>query len=122
MPFEQVNFAGVTQYDSITDEFCSATKSLFGDINDHQIKGGLRKMGEAMKAGMVLVMSLWDDHDVNMLWLDSNYPPTADPSQPGIARGPCPTTSGVPSEVEQTQASSTVMFSNIKVGTIGSTA
>ena len=30
--------------------------------------------GEAMGRGMVLVMSLWDDHDANMLWLDSNYP------------------------------------------------
>ena len=27
-----------------------------------------------MDRGHVLVMSLWDDHDVNMLWLDSDYP------------------------------------------------
>ena len=27
-----------------------------------------------MGRGMVLVMSLWDDHDANMLWLDSDYP------------------------------------------------
>ena len=31
-------------------------------------------MGQAMKRGLVLVMSLWDDHEVNMLWLDSDYP------------------------------------------------
>jgi cellulose 1,4-beta-cellobiosidase len=40
---------------------------LFGDYNDHDEIGGLRKMGEAMKKGMVLVMSLWDDHDANMV-------------------------------------------------------
>ena len=31
-------------------------------------------MGEAMDRGMVLVLSLWDDHDANMLWLDGEYP------------------------------------------------
>lgn len=116
-----MNFSGLTPYDSITDEMCAATKGLFGDIDDHKIKGGMKQMGEAMKDGMVLVMSLWDDHDVNMLWLDSNYPANEDPSKPGVARGPCPITSGVPSEVEVTQASATVKFSNIRFGPIGST-
>jgi cellulose 1,4-beta-cellobiosidase len=117
----KVNFPGVTAHSSLTEKFCDETKALFGDVNDHSAKGGLKKMGQAMKKGMVLVMSLWDDHDVNMLWLDSNYPPTGDASKPGIARGSCATTSGVPSEVEASQASATVKFSNIKVGAIGST-
>ena len=30
--------------------------------------------GDALGRGMVLVMSLWDDHDSNMLWLDSDFP------------------------------------------------
>merc|ERR1740116_5930 len=30
--------------DSITDQFCSDKKELFGDINDHQEKGGNRAM------------------------------------------------------------------------------
>ena len=71
---QQVNFPDVTAYDSITEEMCDTTKTLFGDFNDHKVKGGLQQMGVAMKKGMVLVMSLWDDHDANMLWLDSNYP------------------------------------------------
>ena len=116
-----MNFPGITAYDSITDEMCAATKGLFGDLDDHKNKGGMKQMGEAMRKGMVLVMSIWDDHDVNMLWLDSNYPPNGDPNQPGVARGPCPTTSGVPSEVEVTQANAAVKFSNIKFGPIGST-
>jgi len=118
----KANFPGIAAYDSITDEMCAATKGLFGDVDDHKNKGGMKQMGEAMRKGMVLVMSIWDDHDVNMLWLDSNYPPNGDPNQPGVARGPCATTSGVPSEVEVTQANAVVKFSNIKFGPIGSTA
>ena len=55
------------------------------------------------------------------LWLDSNYPPNGDPNKPGVARGPCSTSSGVPSEVESQQPDATVRFSNIKIGPIGST-
>merc|ERR1719277_1241584 len=72
---------------SVTDTFCAEMKTAFGDINDFQRKGGLRAMGEALDRGMVLVMSLWDDSLANMLWLDSSYPPTADPSSPGVGRG-----------------------------------
>lgn len=50
------------QYDSITDEMCDASKEAFGDPNTHKKHGGLKKMGEPMKEGMVLVMSIWDDH------------------------------------------------------------
>ena len=70
-------------------------------------------MGDAMKRGMVLVLSLWDDHAAHMLWLDSNYPPDGDEMTPGVARGPCPTDSGVPADVESQQADATVVFSNI---------
>ena len=30
-------------------------------------------MSDSLGRGMVLVMSLWDDSAVNMLWLDSTY-------------------------------------------------
>merc|ERR1711899_205659 len=76
---------------------------------------------EGMKRGMTLIFSMWDDHAAHMLWLDSNYPPEGDPSKPGVARGPCPTSSGVPSEVEEQQADATVTWSNIGYGPIGST-
>lgn len=78
-------------------------------------------MGGALKRGMTLVMSLWDDHDVNMLWLDSDYPPTKDASAPGVARGTCSTDSGKPDDVEKNDASSTVTYSKIRTGEIGST-
>ena len=39
-----------------------------------------------------------------MLWLDSSYPVDADASKPGVARGTCATSSGVPSDVESNNA------------------
>lgn len=106
---------------SITPEFCKAQKSAFGDENIFSQHGGFSGVADGLKAGSVLVMSLWDDHHSNMLWLDSDYPTDADPSKPGISRGTCPTDSGKPSDVESSAADSTVTFSNIKFGPIGST-
>ena len=112
---------GLDAFDSITDEFCNAQKEVFGDNNSFERLGGLKVMGDAFEAGMVLVMSIWDDHAARMLWLDSSYPTDADASQPGISRGPCPTTSGEPEDVESQSPDATVVFSNIKFGPIGST-
>jgi cellulose 1,4-beta-cellobiosidase len=56
-----------------------------------------------------------------MLWLDSDYPLDKDASTPGIPRGTCATTSGVPKDVEANQASNSVIYSNIKFGPINST-
>mmetsp|Transcript_4062 Transcript_4062/g.11912 ORF Transcript_4062/g.11912 Transcript_4062/m.11912 type:complete len:95 (-) Transcript_4062:418-702(-) len=78
-------------------------------------------MGNAMDRGMVLVMSIWDDHFVNMLWLDSDYPTDADTTAPGVSRGSCSTDSGLPADIESSAANSSVTYSNIKVGSIDST-
>jgi len=78
-------------------------------------------MGAAMGRGMVLVMSVWDDHAVNMLWLDSDYPTNVSASTPGVARGTCATTSGKPTDVESTNANASVTYSNIRFGDIGTT-
>lgn len=78
-------------------------------------------MTSAMNDGMVLVMSLWDDYYANMLWLDSDYPTTDSASAPGVARGTCATSSGVPATVESSASGAYVTFSNIKVGAINST-
>merc|ERR1719317_1243373 len=77
---------GIDSVDSITQEFCDQTKVAFGDVDDHAEHGGLKTMGESLDRGQVLVMSMWDDHDANMLWLDSNYPLDKDPSEPGVGR------------------------------------
>lgn len=81
----------------------------------------MKAMGEALDRGMALVMSIWDDTEAYMLWLDSLSPPDADPDKPGVARGTCPTSSGRPADVESQHPDAHVIFSNIKIGPLGST-
>jgi len=107
------------QYNSITDDYCKDWVAETQDGTNFEEKGGLGAIEKAIDAGVVLVMSLWDDHYANMLWLDSTYP--VDSSDPGAKRGTCPTTSGVPADVESKQANAHVIFSDIKFGPIGST-
>nr|CCA94937.1 putative glycoside hydrolase family 7 [uncultured eukaryote] len=116
-----VNLPGITAYDSITNAFCTATKNLYGDTQDFTAKGGLKAMGDSLQRGHVLALSLWDDHYANMHWLDSNYPTNGNPATPGVARGTCPITGGKPADVEAQSPNAYVVFSNIRVGTIGST-
>lgn len=116
----QSTISGVTGND-ITSAFCDAQKTAFGDTNSFDTKGGLPVMGQSLGRGAVLVLSVWDDYDAYMLWLDSDYPVTGTASTPGIARGTCATSSGVPAQVEAQDASASVTYSNIKFGPIGST-
>lgn len=107
---------------SITDDFCDKQKTHFQDKFHFKELGGLKQMAASLAKGHVLVMSLWDDHAVNMLWLDSTYPTDKDPATaPGVGRGECSIDSGKPEDVESKDAASQVTFSNIKFGPIGST-
>ncbi|KAJ7459816.1 Exoglucanase 1 [Mycena latifolia] len=116
------NMAGISPpVNSITDAFCNAQKTATGDTNSFESRGGLTTMGAALQKGMVLALSIWDDHEADMLWLDSNYPLNASVTAPGVARGPCSATSGDPKTVEATEGGDFVIFSNIKTGPIGST-
>jgi len=118
IPNSQTKIPGMKNLNSITTEFCATQKAAFGDPNDFQRKGGLQAMGRIFDQGMVLVMSIWDDYDAHMLWLDSDYPLTKSPSIPGVSRGPCDTSSGNPPIVERDHPNSSVKFSNIKIGVI----
>jgi len=107
---------------SIDSKFCNAQKDKFGDLNDFEAKGGLKAMGEALDRGMVLVLSLWDDTQVSMLWLDSAYPTDEPAGKPGVLRGPCPGgADSEPKHLRATYPDSKVTFSQIKFGEIGST-
>merc|ERR1711892_121664 len=117
----QANQPDMQNWDSITEEMCAENKQIFGDLDDHTEKGGLAAMGDSMDRGHVLVLSFWDDHDANMLWLDSDFPTDVDPSIPGVSRGPCPTESGDPADMESQYPDATVFYSNIKIGPLGST-
>jgi cellulose 1,4-beta-cellobiosidase len=116
----QSQIDGITG-NSITTAFCDAQKKVFGDTYTFKDKGGMANMAKALEKGMVLVMSLWDDHYSNMLWLDSTYPTDKDASVPGIGRGECETGSGVPADVESKNADASVTYSNIRYGPLNST-
>lgn len=103
---------------SITEDFCTKRAQAWNETNYFGTLGGLKRMGDVMEKGMVLVMSLWDDGAANMLWLDSDYPLDANPSSPGTSRGSCPTTSGKPDDVRKSSPNSKVSYGNIKVGPI----
>merc|ERR1711990_1088590 len=105
---------GSKTFNSISTEFCEAEVGLFKDNTNFLQKGGLKSMDAAMEHGMVLVMSLWDDHFANMLWLDSTYP--TDSTDPTNYRGSCSIDSGLPADVEVDAADSNVIFSNIRYG------
>lgn len=115
------NLPSLKPFDSISNEFCNASKMIFSEPNDFQKKGGLAQMGEALERGMVLVMSLWDDSSAtNMLWLDGRFPSTSLPSTPGVVRGPC-TAAINATTVEASMPDTFVEFGNIRVGDINTT-
>ncbi|KAG9400014.1 hypothetical protein AC1031_010935 [Aphanomyces cochlioides] len=116
-----INWSGIDAINSLTDKVCNQAKTVFGDPNDHSKKGGLKAMGAALKKDVVLTMSLWVDYAANCLWLDSTYPTTKDASVPGVGRGTCAKTSGVPADVLAQAPSVTVKYGNIRVGDLGST-
>lgn len=119
IPNSESTISGVTG-NSITDAFCDAQKDVFGDIKDYQKKGGLVQMGKAMAKGMVLVMSIWNDHHANMLWLDSTYPIGA--TTPGSERGACAARPQDGADaIAESAPNSGVTFSNIRFGPINST-
>lgn len=112
-------YPALKKTDSITDAFCKAEKTLFGDKNDLSAKGGLKSMGESMDRGMVFVMSLWNDHTAKMAWLDGTYPPNKE--GPGVSRGTCDAPSGDPKFVETNFPDGQVQYSNLKFGDLHST-
>jgi len=110
------------KHSSITEEFCADWVGETKDGTNFKEKGGMKAVDTIFATGGVLVMSLWDDHYANMLWLDAKYPIEADcDKSPGACRGTCSVTSGSPADVETDLANATVKFSGIKYGKIGTT-
>ncbi|KAK3389438.1 putative endo-beta-1,4-glucanase celB [Podospora didyma] len=88
--------------DSLTDAFC-ANSTAFAS------RGGMRAMGEALGRGMVLVFSIWNQPDGFMQWLD------------GGSNGPCNATEGDPNNIKASTPDTSVTFSNVKWGELGTT-
>ena len=113
---------GPDDSDSITDDFCDAKKDLFKDVKDFQEHGGMKGMGESLDRGHVMIFSLWDDVEVNMLWLDSAFPLDKPVTDPGIKRGECPGgKESAPTYLRENFPNASVTFKNAAVGEIGST-
>merc|ERR1712159_865118 len=108
-------------FDSITDEQQDVQKTYYSDVKYFQKLGGIKSMGEAMKRGMVLVMSMWDDYEVGMIWLDATDPYPIPAGKHGAPRGTCNQTAGIWSNVEKMHPHAWVKYSNVKYGEIGST-
>jgi len=118
----KASWPGLANMSSLTDATCKSTKQVFGDVDSFAKMGGMKTMGESLGRGMVLVLSVWDDLDDHMLWLDSNEPADQPASKPGVSRGPCSATSGNPPDVRSKYPGANVAFTNLKYGEIGSTS
>jgi cellulose 1,4-beta-cellobiosidase len=118
----KITIPGLESHDSITDSYCVAQKAVLGGVDNFSQQGGLKQMGDAIGRGMVLALSIWDDAGSNMGWLDQDpYPADADPSKPGVGRGPCPVTGGRPADLIRDYPDAKVVFSKVRSGEIGST-
>lgn len=107
------------KHNTISDDFCADWVADTKDGTNFLEIGGMSSVDKSLDNGVVLVMSLWDDHEANMLWLDSTYPVNG--TAVGDKRGTCPTTSGVPKDVEEKHGKAKVTFSDIRYGPLGST-
>ncbi|KAI0009545.1 glycoside hydrolase family 7 protein [Xylariaceae sp. FL0662B] len=99
----RVSSATIPPGDSIKMSHCQAVGAMFEQL------GGLAHMGQALDRGMVLVFSIWNDDAQFMNWLDS------------AGSGPCTRTEGDPEIIRANHADTSVTFSNIRWGDIGST-
>lgn len=110
-----------TSGNAMTQQLCENKEKAFHGADGFSANGGMKNMGQALKEGMVLAFQLWDDPDIQMKWLDSTFPTNANASAPGVVRGPCAISDGVPTEIYPKHSKAFIAFSNIKVGPINST-
>jgi len=90
---------------STSDEFCAAQPRAFDQFT---AKNGMYNLGQALDKGMVLALSIWDDPETQLRWLDSD------------GNGPCPSTL-TNEEIREASAHSAVAYANLRYGTLGST-
>merc|ERR1712003_577883 len=82
----------------------------------------MKAMGESLDRGHVMIFSLWDDVEVNMLWLDSAFPLNKPETDPGVRRGDCiGGESSTPTYLRENYPNGYVSFTNAAIGEIGST-
>merc|ERR1712107_557473 len=116
------------KHNTISDKFCADWVADTKDGTNFLEMGGMGAVDTIFEKGGVLVLSLWDDHYANMLWLDATYPIDQHKAckagkgfDAGTCRGTCDVTSGVPADLEKAVPNATIHFSDIKYGKIGTT-
>jgi cellulose 1,4-beta-cellobiosidase len=117
---EHPDYLGKKHGHAESDDFCSAKAKHMNDRDSFKEKGGMKNVRGALKRGVTLVISMWDDIDVHMNWLDSVMEGD-DVSKPGNFRGPCKAEYGEPERLRKTHPDSHVSYYNFKYGNIGHT-
>lgn len=102
--------------DSITSTFCTKQKEAFEEGNMFDKFGGMAKMTEALKRGLVMSLGVWDDRRNGMLWLDGKLG-----EGKGAERGTCPTPALNPQDLVAQSGSASARFGKIRLGNIGRT-
>jgi cellulose 1,4-beta-cellobiosidase len=60
---------GGKAFDALSDAYCAAETQAFNSSAAFRARGGMGNMEAAMRKGMTLVFSVWDDYESHMLWL-----------------------------------------------------
>jgi cellulose 1,4-beta-cellobiosidase len=117
---EHPNYLGDAKGNAETDSFCADKAKLWSDRDSFEEKGGMTAVRGALDRGVTLVLSMWDDIDVHMNWLDSVMDGD-DVSKPGKYRGPCDPSLGDPERLREKHPKSHVSYYDFKYGDIGTT-
>jgi len=94
---------------AMTDDFCKKSFKAHGEEPFFQNKGGMKQFGQAVKRGMTMVVSFWDDMATNMNWLDSGK------------RGTCDSKDGDPATLREKHPDASFGVRHLRWGPIGST-
>ncbi|KAM7210485.1 Exoglucanase 1 [Rhypophila decipiens] len=108
----------------ISQDMCTKRADGFGESDFWNKNQGWKGHLELMKTPMVLAVSIDDDDFEWNLFLDSVWPPDQEHEKevvPGVWRGDCPWQDNEPNYVYNNVPYSTVVWSNLRFGPIGST-
>merc|ERR1711998_112339 len=96
----------------MTDDWCEKFRAATDETKSFQKNGGMKQFGAAVKRGMTLVVSFWDDMATNMEWLDSDT--YGD-------RGTCKAGEGDPKNLREKHPDAWFAARHVRWGPIGST-
>ncbi|POW08326.1 hypothetical protein PSTT_07588 [Puccinia striiformis] len=91
---------------------------MTGDENHFGKNGGLKRLGDSMAKGMVLVMSIGTMEKPRCNGSMAPYPPGKPADTFGAKRGTCEANTGDPTTVRAANPDASVTFSNVKIGPI----